>query len=192
MRFNRSSYVGTIAVALLLASSTVASAQVASLRTPDPVAEPSASPGAELDGQDALISFSRCMREHGIDLPDPKFGMSGYFASGAMDGIDMLSGGFLDAYGACQGLLAAAVPAVDPAQQAERTERAVAFAECMREAGIDFPDPDPLVEMSFASLRDDDGGLVFDPFDQAFQAASRTCTDTTGAQISLMPGGDSP
>jgi hypothetical protein len=192
MPARRTWHIGVIVIVLMLVATAVASAQVASLRTPDPEAEPSPSPAAEVDGQDAILGFSGCMREHGIDLPDPTFGMTAFFASGAMDGIDMLSDGFLDAFAACQGYLAAAVPDVDPEQQAEQTERAVQFAECMRAAGIDFPDPDPLGGMSFSSLRDDDGGLVFDPFDPEFQAASRACADSTGARIPGVGGEASP
>ena len=166
-----------------------AAGQVASLGTPDPGASPSPHPGAADDPQDSMLSFSGCMREHGIDLPDPQFGMGAFFASGAMDDIDMMSREFLDAFGACQSYLAAAVPAVDPEEMAERNERAVAFAECMREHDIDWPDPDPISGMTFSSMRGEDGGLVFDPFDPAFQEASRTCADATGASVPGMPGG---
>ena len=33
---------------------------------------------------------------------------------------------------------------VDPEQQAEQNEQLLAYAECMRREGIDFPDPDPV------------------------------------------------
>ena len=92
------------------------------------------------------------------------------------------------AFGACQSFLAAAVPAVDPEQAAERNERAVAFAECMRAEGIDWPDPDPVSGMTFSSMLGDDGGLAFDPFDPHFQETSRACADSTGASVPGMPG----
>ena len=176
----------TILLTLLLGS--MAAAQVATLATPDPDAEPSPSPAAEIDSQDAMLGFSACMRDHGIDLPDPSFGMGSFFASGAMDDIDMMSLDFLAAFGACQSFLAAAVPAVDPEEAAERNERAVAFAECMRAEGIDWPDPDPVSGMTFSSMLGDDGGLAFDPFDPHFQETSRACADSTGASVPGMPG----
>jgi len=164
-----------------------ASAQVATLRTPDPDAEPSPSPAAELESQDALLAFSECMRENGIDLPDPRFGVGSFFAGGATEGLDLMGFEFLAAFGACQGYLAAAIPAIDPEEQAERLERSVAFAECMREAGIDWPDPDPRGGMTFASMFDDDGDPRFDIFDPEFQAASRDCAQETGARVPGMP-----
>jgi hypothetical protein len=164
-----------------------ASAQVATLRTPDPDAEPSPTPAVELESEDALLTFSECMREHGVDLPDPRFGGGSFFAGGSTAGIDLLSLEFLAAFGACQRYLAAAIPATDPEEQAERNERAVAFAECMRERGIDWPDPDPVRGMTFASMFDENGDPRFDPFDPEFQATSRDCAETTGARVPGMP-----
>jgi hypothetical protein len=174
------------------AFATAASAPVASLRTPEPVPEASEAPTEGIDSQDAILGFSACMREHGIDLPDPRFGFGSFFARGAMDGIDLLDPTFLDAFAACQDFLMAAVPAVDPEQQAERLERGVAFAACMRAAGIDWPDPDPVSGMSFSSMRAEDGSLLFDPFDPDFQAASRACAAETGASVPGMPSGGTP
>lgn len=173
---------------LTLALGMPAHAQVATLATPDPDAEPAPTPEAETESQDAMLGFSECMREHGIELPDPRFGAGSFFASGAMDDIDMMSREFLFAFGACQGFLAAAVPQVDPDELAERNERAVAFAECMRAEGIDWPDPDPVSGMTFSSMLGEDGGLVFDPFDPHFQTTSRECADATGASVPGMPG----
>lgn len=189
MKRRRVAALPLLTVSLVLMLATAVAAQVATLATPDPEAEPSPTPVAELDSQDAMLSFSACMREHGIDLPDPTFGAASFFASGAMSDIDMMSLEFLSAFGACQEFLAAAVPAVDPEEQAERNERAVAFAECMREKGIDWPDPDPVAGMTFDSMRGEDGGLLFDPFDPDFQEASRACAETTGANVPGMPGG---
>ena len=162
---------------------------MATLATPGPEAEPSPTPAAELDSQDAMLTFSACMRENGIDLPDPSFGAGSFFASGAMNEIDMMSLEFLGAFVSCQGYLAAAFPSVDPEEQAERNERAVDFAECMRENGIDWPDPDPVAGMTFASMIGEDGRPLFDPFDPVFQETSRACAEVTGANLPGMPGG---
>lgn len=179
-------FLGAILLVLLMVG--VTAAQVATLQTPDPAAEPSPSPAAEVESEDAMLGFSSCMRDHGIDLPDPRFGVGSMFGSGAMGEIDMMSLEFLAAFGSCQEYLAAAIPAVDPEEQAERNERAVAFAGCMRENGIDWPDPDPISGMTFSSMLGEDGGLVFDPFDPHFQETSRACADSTGASVPGMPG----
>jgi hypothetical protein len=71
----------------------------------------------------------------------------------------------------CQPLLEAAESdeVVDPEQEAERREQMLAYAECMREHGIDMPDP----------VVDDDGRAQMQMPDtvnrQEFQAASAEC-----------------
>ena len=48
---------------------------VATLQSPGAgETDPSASPSASLDPETARLEFARCMREHGIDLPDPGSG----------------------------------------------------------------------------------------------------------------------
>jgi len=178
-----------LVLALLITLAGTAAAQVATLQTPGPEAQASEAPAEELDGQDAVLGFTECMRDKGVDLPDPQFGVGAFFAHGALEDIDFLSARFLGAFEACQGFLAAAIPEADPEQQAEQIEQAVAFAECMREQGIDFPDPDPASGMSFGSMLGEDGGLAFDPFDPAFQSASRTCADATGVRMPGVPTG---
>lgn len=177
-----------LALAFALLLSTAAVAQVATLATPGPEDEPSPSPAPEMDSQDAMLGFSGCMRENGIELPDPQFGGGSFFAGGSMGDIDLLSLEFVAAFARCQGFLAAAIPSVDPEEQAERIERAVAFAECMRAEGIDWPDPDPVSGITFASMIGDDGRLVFDMFDPHFQATSRACAAATGSSIPGMTG----
>ena len=85
-----------------------------------------------------------CLRDNGLDLPDPQFGPEGVrFADpSVMMSIDFRSSEFLDAMEACQSLLEALQPEIDAAQQAEQNERLLVFAECMRGEGIDFPDPE--------------------------------------------------
>ena len=189
MRRRRFAALPLLSLLLTFLLATAVAAQVATLATPGPEASPSPEPAEAVDPEDSMLSFSSCMREHGIDLPDPRFGMGAFFAGGSRDGIDLMRLEFLYAFGACQGYLAAAFPAVDPEEMAERNERSVAFAECMREHDIDWPDPDPVSGMTFASMRGEDGGLRFDPFDPAFQEASRACAEATGASIPGMSGG---
>ena len=156
---------------------------VATLNSADPGA--SAAPSASINPQDALLAYARCMREHGIDMPDPQF--------------DQTNGKFQVQIGA-NGAKPTDKQKVDAAQQAcqhfmdgvafgpgkggeidqETQEALLAFAKCMREHGIDFPDP-----------QFEDGGMVrvgggdtpaFDPNSKKFQDAQEACR-------SLMPGG---
>jgi hypothetical protein len=169
----------TLLSVLLAAGAAGTSAQVATLQTPGPDAETTAAPAEELDGEEAILAFVACLREHDIDIPDPQFGAEGGFfagdGAGAMANIDFMSKEFLDAMEACQHLLESLQPELDPEQVAEQNEQLVAFAECMRSEGIDFPDPDPLRGMSLGAMRGEDGGLAFDPFSTDFQEASRVC-----------------
>jgi hypothetical protein len=95
----------------------------------------------EADRREAALKFARCMREHGIDMPDPKFGPGGNV------GIE-ISGGRAGklainrAEEACSKYLEdVRGPELSPAQEREFRENALKFARCMREQGIDMPDP---------------------------------------------------
>ena len=67
-----------------------------------------AKPTPTPDPQKAMLAFAQCMRQHGIDMPDPVFSSSG---GGAMvkqelgNGIDPTSAQFQAAQKACQSLL---------------------------------------------------------------------------------------
>jgi hypothetical protein len=175
------------ATAFVLALSTAASAQVASLETPAPNAGASAAPADAIDGEQAILDFVSCLNDNGLDLPDPQFGPDGprFADPSALLSIDFRSSEFLDAMEACQDLLAALQPDLDPEQQTEQVEEQLAFAECMRREGIDFPDPDPLRGFTLGAMRAEDGGLAIDPFSPDFQAATQVCIPEVGL---TMPG----
>jgi hypothetical protein len=71
-------------------------------------------PGGEIDPefQDKLLDFAKCMREHGVDMPDPQFGTGGKVTIGGPDDTtgngprpDPESKEFQDAEAACGSLL---------------------------------------------------------------------------------------
>ena len=173
-----------LATMALLAACTGASAapSVASLDDPAASGDPSASPSAPTDPQEAFLAFAECMREHGIDMPDPEVtdegggrfsvGMSGGDGPGKMD-----TEAFEAANEACRPLLENAIGEGErPQLSPEDEEKLLDFARCMREHGIDMPDPG-------------EGGMVFqfggpddESFDQeAFEEAQEACQD-------LLPG----
>ena len=174
-----------IVLALLLVTTTAAAAQVATLRTPDPDAAASQAPAEQVDGEEAILEFVACLRENGLDIPDPQFGPEGprFADPTVMASIDFRSSGFLDAMDACQQYLAALQPEIDPEQQAEQNEQLLEFAECMRREGIDFPDPDPVRGLTIGSMRGADGELIIDPFSSEFQAASTICSADIGLEL---------
>ena len=139
----------------------------------------------EADGrqgiEDALLEFTRCLREEGLDVPDVQLDAEGAPMIGPEDvaGIDLDSPAVRAAFDACLPILTAAGAfsfGSDPELQALLQDSLQAFAECMRGEGIsDFPDPDaggsgvPFPITAFADFADD-----------AFQDALDTCRDQIG------------
>jgi hypothetical protein len=163
--------------------------QVATLQTPGPRSEESQAPAQEVDGQEGILRFVACLRAHGIDVPDPQFGLDGSIIGGAaaFAAIDVMSPEFLDAAEACQDILAALQPVLDPEALAERNAELLRFAECMRREGVDFPDPDPIRGLTVGSFRGEDGRLTIDAFSPAFLTASAVCRAEVGLELLPSP-----
>jgi hypothetical protein len=73
---------------------------VATLASAAPDAAASAEPSASLDPEAARLAFAECMRDHGIDMPDPETAGGpggGAFAFGTRDGNAEEFEGALDA-----------------------------------------------------------------------------------------------
>lgn len=89
--------------------------------------------------EDYQLAFAKCMREHGIDLPDPS--ADGSVKVPAVK--DMTA--FTEASDACQKKLGQP-PAPEgqaPKSDEERLAEMVKVAECFRAHGINVPDPKP-------------------------------------------------
>ena len=52
-------------------------ASLGSKTTTEEAATGDSSDDGEVDRQQAMLDFAKCMREHGIDIPDPQFGDGG-------------------------------------------------------------------------------------------------------------------
>jgi hypothetical protein len=147
----RPSFAGVgIAAVLAVCAATPALAQVATLGSPAPEPETSSAPTEVLSEQDAMLAYAQCLRDNGVEVTDPIFdaggGMTGglEFAGGKDAGPkDEKDPSFQLATEACDEFLVAFKPAADPALAAEQTEAALRFAVCMREQGLDWPDPAP-------------------------------------------------
>jgi hypothetical protein len=61
----------------------------------------SMSPEEQAEMQDEMLEFTECMREHGVDLPDPEFDGDGGRMTQEMPDIDPESDTFQDAQEAC-------------------------------------------------------------------------------------------
>jgi hypothetical protein len=83
----------------------------------------------------AQLEYAKCMREHGVDMPDPVNGEL-ELKSDRRDQKKVSK-----AQEACGPILEDAAPPLSEEQQAELREAALEYAKCMREHGIDMPDP---------------------------------------------------
>lgn len=164
-------------VVLAAAMGAAASAQVATLGSPAP--EASAAPSPPPDGQDALLAWATCMRDNGIEMDDPVFGIDGQVVAGlGKDGSGKKADAEGEAYQfaneACAHLVTSFKAPLDPEQEAERAEVLLTWAACMREQGVDMPDPD-----GDGSWADYDWKL--DLKSGQYTAADEVCRDTVGS-----------
>jgi hypothetical protein len=140
--------------------------------------------GASEDPQEILLDYTECMRKEGIDVPDPDFSggaRGGFRIQLGPNGLDPDDPEFEAAREKCEPILATLRQQFDPEQQEERQEAALAFAKCMREHGIDIPDPD--FSGGGPSRRSESGPFGdsgVDPDDPDFKAAQEECQEVFG------------
>jgi len=140
---------------------------IASLTGADatPSSTSGATPSSDQDIRAAMVKFAKCMREHGVDMPDPKVGTGGV-------GINIPAGtdrSVVDkAQAACKKYLpnGGEPPKMDP----KTTEALRQLAKCMRANGVSkFPDPAPGGGIQI------DGSTGIDPNSPVFKAAQKKC-----------------
>jgi hypothetical protein len=121
--------------------------------------------------QEAQIKFARCMREHGIDMDDPKPGQRGIELA-VPAGVSPEKA--QSANEECKKYLdAIKPPELSEEQQKEVRDAALAHSRCMREHGIDFPDP-KFGENGQATIQiGPESGI--DPNSSKFQRAQKEC-----------------
>ena len=119
--------------------------------------------------REAALEYAECMRRNGVDMPDPAPGEGGIRMIAPEGGP---TPAFERAQEECQKHLEdVEPPELSEEQEREFRERALEHARCMREHGIDMPDP-TFGEGGRVTMRLE-GGV--DPNDPAFQAAQREC-----------------
>jgi hypothetical protein len=190
-----------LAVALLAAGVACGGSSgggVATLAGSEQAAGPETEPAkaSDKDPEEAFLDFARCMREHGIDMPDPETGGGGDVVFKAAPGAaaKRLEGNpeqFEAADKECRPLLGDAAPArLSPEQQQEMQDSMVAFARCMRENGVDMPDPEFSEGGGFAMrIGGEDAGPKFDPMSDEFQAAQEKCSEHMPGMKGMKGGG---
>ena len=121
--------------------------------------------GTPVSDHDRQLAFARCMRENGVDMPDPEAGGRPGFRFGA----DVDQQKVQAAMEKCQDKLpnGGQGPQLNP----EQAEQMRVLAKCMRENGVpDFPDPD-----ADGRVRIGTGGNAIDIGDPAMKAALEKC-----------------
>jgi hypothetical protein len=148
-------------------------------------------PPSNEEFQDAALEYAECMREHGVDMPDPEF-------DGEGGGVQMRLPRSEDqdtveaAQEACQDIMEEATPegqTLDPEEQAEMQDQLLEVAQCMREKGHDMPDPevDDSGRVTFGA-GPGQGGEGTQP-DEEFDQDMEDCQEEAGMD---MPRGRRP
>jgi hypothetical protein len=160
-----------------------ASTGIASLQG-DEVGTDSSTTTTTVDTEQAILDYAQCMRDHGIDMPDPEINSAGggvgftVQAQGddgeGPDSAQMQA--MQEADAACRHFLQGAVQQFEQPDTAQMQEQMLAFSQCMRDQGVgDYPDPvfSDNGGVTLMAPGSDQGG--FDPSDPAFQAAQEAC-----------------
>jgi len=145
--------------------------------------KPASAQTQEAKNRKAMLDLARCMRENGVDMPDPEFN------GGRV--TQRMKGGNPDkmraAEKACEKYRSQIkAPEMSASEKEEFKKAALANARCMREHGIDFPDP----------VFDPNGGARvkidkrLNPEGAKFQAAQKACEKTMPDGPSTSTAGD--
>ncbi|MEP7055436.1 MAG: hypothetical protein ABI912_09335 [Actinomycetota bacterium] len=137
----------------------VATLQDGSKSSASTSASPSASQSVNADDTaKQLVAFAACMRKNGVQMSDPEVqadgkiemkasagpGATGKKASKPLAGTGggpKLDPNFAKAQKACKQYEPKRGKDIDPQKEAEMQAGALAYAKCMRENGVDMPDP---------------------------------------------------
>ena len=139
--------------------------------------------------REAALKFAKCMREHGVDMPDPKPGEGGRITLGGPGMGPEDQPKMEAAQKACQKILESVrPPEMSAEKEQEFKEQALKFARCMREHGIDMPDPQ-FEGGGRMTQRMEDG---IDPNSQRFRDATEACADGRRGGFGIQAGPAKP
>ena len=123
----------------------------------------------EITFEEGVLDFAQCMREEGVNFPDPTFDIDG---NPQFDNLEIENEEeFESAFENCEDILRNALPEqfdLDPEVEAALVDASLEFSQCMREQGIDFPDPKP-GEFGFFAFRDADIDFTSEAVQNAFE-----------------------
>ena len=151
----------------------------------------------DLTEEERLLEFAQCMRDNGVDFPDPvveadgtiAFGLRPGRGAGAQDGEGLQDIGrdpnLPAARTACDEIIEGL--ALGPGAQnfdelqIELMDRLLEFAQCMRDQGVDVADPDPNAFSPGGGGGRPFGGLDLDDADVS--AAFEVCQDALPTRL---------
>jgi hypothetical protein len=139
----------------------------------------SASPSAVSDTE-ALMSFAKCMREHGVNMPDPDPDVE--FPPRDL----MRSPGSRAAKQACEHLMPGEGGVTAP--DAQQLEQLRSYAVCMRAHGVEMSDPLPNGNMTISGRLEGFTRPQLDN-DPGYKAATEACKDKLPAEGEKKLGG---
>jgi hypothetical protein len=159
--------------------------------------------------QDAMLDYAQCMRDHGIDMPDPEISGDGgggmVFRGGGPGGGGSTEGGpggqsdeFEAADDECNDVLEdirGDMPQLSPEEIAEMQDRLLVMAQCMRDKGYDMPDPevngDGGVQIQMRGGPGGPQGAGGGP-DEQMQQDQEECNEQAGMQNGPLGGPGGP
>jgi hypothetical protein len=149
--------------------------------------------GGSQDPKKLALEFSKCMRAHGVNMPDPQFDSNGAMTlNGGPGSMSPDDPRFKAAQEACKKYMPGGGQAPKPNPQ--QLQQALKFARCMRAHGVNMPDPNP----------NNGGGMVMQrgsgssgktrgpgPDDPKFKAAQQACQQymPKGGMVTSSGGG---
>jgi len=170
-----------IQISALLA---VAALSLAACGGDDETPAAAAADGPDASTRQAMADFAECMRENGIDFPDPGSGERGAVR------IDGSPEKLREAEEACADERAKIKPPeLSEEEQKKMREAALANSRCMREHGIDFPDPQ-FGEGGRMQQRIGGPGSNVDPNSQKFKDAMTACQKDAPGGMTFGGGPD--
>ena len=150
----------------------------------DDAAPPSTGVAAEDTSDEAkVLEFAACMRDGGIDFPDPIVDADGNvsFDLGALRDLGDLDQDDVDAaFEPCAPLLEGVSFGFERIFEPDFQDDVLAFAACMRDNGFDMPDPDFAALPTTGRLFDEPLDLNDPDFEPAFDACQEVLPGLPG------------
>ncbi|QOR71926.1 hypothetical protein IM660_06630 [Ruania alkalisoli] len=127
----------TVTFATTVAALLLAGASLAGCSSDDPdTTEEGSGQSSFSSAEEYQLAFAECMRDQGVDMPDP-----------GEDGVEIGAGqgeGFMEAAEICSDALGTPPGGEGGARPAQgQREFDLAMAQCLRENGLEVPDPAP-------------------------------------------------